>query len=580
MFFNILFLVLIYSFFFIIIISAGKILNKYILKFNQLGLGELGIFGFLSIYYLVLILHFITPINEMLIYSIYSILIFTFIKNFKEIKINTEIKSYSLILIFIIFILLSITNNHHDDLYIFQLPIINYMQNLKIVFGLVNLNDFIGQGHSLYEVMSFFKIPFFENRAYFLLPILFLNFFVIYLFEVLKLEKNQFLKLFISFIFILLIIRFNRSKEFGTDLPVLCLLFYIQINLLRFLEKKNFDFFLKSILACLFAVVFKLYGALSIFYLIPFLILLKKNIFNIFKKKIFLTFVFLLFSLTLSKNLIVSGCLFYPIATTCLDKNLASWSVGKENSAKRYEFYKAQTYGWRSYTKNINNKNFISAKNYNNLDYFEKIKGVLSDKDLEKTLTGFFLVIIFLAMSFYSKNKIKKLTLKKIEKFLISLFVFIPFLIWFFKIPQSRYGFFAYYSFFIFIIFYFYFSLGEISKKISLSIFLIAIFYLGTKNIHRVKNEISNLENLTYEYPIKTFDNFDYSSLKFGNLFINFPNNSFMECGNIPMPCASNKNMVSSLKKIRGYYFLIGDSAGLSEHIDLSSIYDMIDTNN
>ena len=63
------------------------------------------------------------------------------------------------------------------------------MQNYKIVFGLINLNDFIGQGHSFYEIMSFFKAPIFENRTYFLLPVIFLNFFVIYLFEKLKEEK-------------------------------------------------------------------------------------------------------------------------------------------------------------------------------------------------------------------------------------------------------------------------------------------------------------------------------------------------------------------------------------------------------
>ena len=137
---------------------------------------------------------------------------------------------------------MSITNNHHDDLYIFQLPIINYMQNYKIVFGLINLNDFIGQGHSFYEIMSLFKIPIYENRAYFLLPIIFLNFFVIFLFESLKNENNKLIKYFIYFIIVLLIIRFNRSKEYGTDLPILCLLFYIQINLFSFINSKILNF--------------------------------------------------------------------------------------------------------------------------------------------------------------------------------------------------------------------------------------------------------------------------------------------------------------------------------------------------
>ena len=186
---------------------------------------------------------------------------------------------------------MSVTNNHHDDLYIFQLPIINYMQNYKIVFGLVNLNDFIGQGHSFYEIMSLFKIPIYENRAYFLLPIIFVNFFVIFLFESLKNENNKLIKYFIYFIIVLLIIRFNRSKEYGTDLPILCLLFYIQINLFSFINSKNIEFFFKSLLAGLFCIILKLYGVLSLLYLCAFLPLLKKDVFGIFEKKICIFFI-------------------------------------------------------------------------------------------------------------------------------------------------------------------------------------------------------------------------------------------------------------------------------------------------
>jgi hypothetical protein len=153
------------------------------------------------------------------------------------------------------------------------------MQNFKIVFGLINLNDFIGQGHSFYEIMSFFKVPIYENRAYFLIPIIFLNFFVIYLFEKLKEEKNYLIKYFIYFIIILLIVRFSRSKEYGTDIPILCLLFYIQLNFLSFLNTKNFQFFLKSILASIFCVILKLYGITSLFYLL--------GIYTNFKKRYF-----------------------------------------------------------------------------------------------------------------------------------------------------------------------------------------------------------------------------------------------------------------------------------------------------
>ena len=156
MFLNITSLILIYSFFSTIILSAGKIGNKYIFQFKDLSFGEFGILGFVIVYFAILVIHFFYSINDYFIYFTYFILISYFLSNFKIFFKELKISSYKFGLIFLVFILLSITNNHHDDLYIFQLPIINYMQNFKIVFGLINLNDFIGQGHSFYEIMSFF----------------------------------------------------------------------------------------------------------------------------------------------------------------------------------------------------------------------------------------------------------------------------------------------------------------------------------------------------------------------------------------------------------------------------------------
>ena len=129
MFFNIASLILIYSFFLTIIFAAGKIGNNHIFKFKNLGFGEFGILGFLILYFVILVVHFFSSINDYFIYCTYFILLFYFLFNFKSWLNELKISSYKFGIIFLIFILLSITNNHHDDLYIFQLPIINYMQN-------------------------------------------------------------------------------------------------------------------------------------------------------------------------------------------------------------------------------------------------------------------------------------------------------------------------------------------------------------------------------------------------------------------------------------------------------------------
>jgi hypothetical protein len=579
MFYNIISLVLIYSFFSAVIFSAGKIGNNYIFKFKNLNFGEFGILGFVIIYFVTLVVHFFYSINDYFIYFTYFILISYFLLNSKIFFSELKIGSYKFGLIFLVFILLSITNNHHDDLYIFQLPIINYMQNFKIVFGLINLNDFIGQGHSFYEIMSFFKVPIYENRAYFLLPIIFLNFFVIYLFEKLKEEKNYLIKYFIYFIIILLIVRFSRSKEYGTDIPILCLLFYIQLNFLSFLNTKNFQFFLKSILASIFCIILKLYGITSLFYLLAFIPILKKDIFKIFEKKRILIFFTSILLLTLVKNFIVSGCLFYPISKTCFDKKNISWAVSKEVAQKRNEFYNAQVKGWRAYTKNINGGEFINAKDYLESNTSERIKGLLSDKDFEKILTGLMLPILLILVSIFFKEKIKINKINISSNILIILFLFIPLLIWLTSFPQSRYGYFSYISFIIFYISFYYFKIGKFNHKFVVSTFSILLILLITKNILRIKNEISvNIYN-DQNYPIKKFRSDDYAVKYIDNIEFNFPLNSFMECSNIPMLCMSNIDMINTVSIKKNYFFLKSNSEVMKEHIKSSAIYDMIETN-
>jgi hypothetical protein len=579
MFYNIISLVLIYSFFSAVIFSAGKIGNNYIFKFKNLNFGEFGILGFVIIYFVTLVVHFFYSINDYFIYFTYLILISYFLLNSKIFFSELKIGSYKFGLIFLVFILLSITNNHHDDLYIFQLPIINYMQNFKIVFGLINLNDFIGQGHSFYEIMSFFKVPIYENRAYFLLPIIFLNFFVIYLFEKLKEEKNYLIKYFIYFIIILLIVRFSRSKEYGTDIPILCLLFYIQLNFLSFLNTKNFQFFLKSILASIFCIILKLYGITSLFYLLAFIPILKKDIFKIFEKKRILIFFTSILLLTLVKNFIVSGCLFYPISKTCFDKKNISWAVSKEVAQKRNQFYNAQVKGWRAYTKNINGGEFINAKDYLESNTSERIKGLLSDKDFEKILTGLMLPILLILVSIFFKEKIKINKINISSNILIILFLFIPLLIWLTSFPQSRYGYFSYISFIIFYISFYYFKIGKFNHKFVVSTFSILLILLITKNILRIKNEISvNIYN-DQNYPIKKFRSDDYAVKYIDNIEFNFPLNSFMECSNIPMLCMSNIDMINTVSIKKNYFFLKSNSEVMKEHIKSSAIYDMIETN-
>ena len=376
-----------------------------------------------------------------------------------------------------------------------------------------------------------------------------------------------------------MIVRFSRSKEYGTDLPILCLLFYIQLNFLSFLNTKNYQFFLKSILAALFCIILKLYGITSLFYLLAFIPVLKKDIFKIFEEKRILIFLTSILFLTLIKNFIVSGCLFYPISKTCLAKENISWAIGKEVAQERNEFYNAQVKGWRAYTKNINRGEFINAKDYLDSNTTEKIKGLLSDKDFEKILTGLILPILFILVSIFFKEKIKINKINILSNILIILLLFVPLLIWLILFPQSRYGYFSYISFIIFYISFNFLNVGKLNRRLVIVFFSILLIFLVGKNISRIKNEISNNVYNDDNYPIKKFRSDNYSVKYINNIKFNVPLNSFMECSNIPMLCMSNINMVYKVKKIKNYYFLENNSDAMKKHIKSSAVYDMIETN-
>ena len=106
-----------------------------------------------------------------------------------------------------------------------------------------------------------------------------------------------------------------------------------------------------------------------------------------------------------------------------MDKKYASWSIGKEVAEKRNEFYSAQVVGWRSYTKNINQGEFLSAKEYLETNIEEKIKGLKTDKDIEKIITGIVLIFLFIIVAILSKNKLfEKITQSKLTYIPIFLF--------------------------------------------------------------------------------------------------------------------------------------------------------------
>ena len=60
--------------------------------------------------------------------------------------------------------------------------------------------------------------------------------------------------------------------------------------------------------------------------------------------KVFFFIIFLIL-LSFTKNIITSGCFFYQLKNMCLDKNVASWSIGNNVANERHIFTAASSKG-------------------------------------------------------------------------------------------------------------------------------------------------------------------------------------------------------------------------------------------
>ena len=569
---------LIYNFYTFITLIAGFIFRKIFLKnkLDSLTIGEVGIFGFLFTYFIVTIFHFLIPINLKFSLVFYFFCIIFFLFEFKNLKdfIRSNINKYLIVLYFLGF-LTAVTNNLHDDWQLYQLPIINYMQQFKIIFGLISLNDYYGQGHSFYELMSVFQLPFIKNTSLYLLPVIFVVFFLSHILNLIRTTDNKG-KLYLFFIIALILLRFSRSKEFGTDLPVICLLFIIQIYVLNFIQKPNIELLFKVVILFIFAVFLKIYAALAILYL---LFLLKKNNFNfvldIFKFNRLSFFIIFLILISFSKNIITSGCFFYQLKNMCFDKNVASWSVGNKVANERHIFTSASSKGWKAYVRTENPKKFVSAEEYLEISKFNYLKYLSKDAIFDRLIIT--LLICFIFIIFHIKN-LKKIERNKIfsSNSILLFGSFIAVIIWILKIPNVRYGGYAYVPFFIFMVIFYYYDLKEVNKKfIKIFIFLCLIFFTS-KNLNRVYEEISVDKYLNY--PFSNFKKIDYKTHYVKNFEINVPVNQLW-CGNIPMLCSSGDYLINNVILKNSYIFLFSKEKDMIKFINRTAYYDIIEEN-
>ena len=553
-----------FLFFSISIVGYGFLLKDRILKIN-FNFGEIGILGFFFLYIIANVLNFFVPIHIYLSLGILFIGFVLFINNYKKVIISKKILAC---IIFLLLFISSLTINLHDDALLYQLPYVKYKQEFKIIFGLVYLNDFLAYSHGLYDTMALFKVPFFENRLIFIIPIIFFMFFILSIIEYLDKKENITYTLII-FIAFLILFKFTRSKEFGTDIPVVALLFLVQIYLLKFLFKKDDEYFYKMLVMFTLAVLYKLYAALAIFYFLIFIFNLKKYFYDLVTNKR-LIFIFLIFVsfVTFSKNIIQSGCLNFPITFTCIDKQELKWSAGKEISEWRNEVLKAGVKGWMPYVRENQYKDKIFPKQFNEQFKYNFHKYVFKDPDSEKILIILLICLLVISLNFFSEEK--NLKIKRPAQFtLFILCSLIPAILWFWLMPYTRYGGYAYLSFSLIILYYNLTFKPYHLFKIANFILIFGIIYFLSKNILRINNELVNYNNLdtAKSLLIKNLGNYQFKIKQINNEKKIYISSHNWWCGNVPIPCLPGfwENMNIKINEKYGYQII---SVNQKEYLD------------
>jgi hypothetical protein len=558
---NIVIFISIFIFFSFSILGFGSALNRIIIKLN-LNIGEQGIIGFFTLYSISLFLNFFFPLSLKLTLSILIIGNFLFLFTIKKIFNNFK---YSNLIIIILSILCAITTNLHDDHLLYQLPYIDLKQNYKIIFGLVHLNDFLTYTHGFYDTMALFQVPFFGNRLVFLLPVIFLMFFAIIINEFISKEKRGVIFYFLLSILSLILLKFTRSKQYGTDIPVISLIFLVQLYILDYIKYKNIENFYKIIIFFSLAVFYKLYAIISFFYLIIFRKLKFKEIF--LKKKLTFIIVLILGITTLSKSFISSGCFSYPISSSCINENYVKWSIGKDFVKFREKQTKAAVRGWLPYIKSTDFKEMLMPEDYLSKFKFNYHKNVFLDPDKERLLIVILISILFFAINIYINkfNNKQNDNEKYNEIYFCSI---ITIFLWFIMFPYSRYGGYAYLLFFLILSSNYFFRYNKCNKIFCIIIISVFTSFFLLKNLNRINNELveNNLIKKNLEYPIPKFNEIEFRVMKKNGTKFNISKHKTI-CGLVPFPCLPDhyKNLEIKIDKKLNYYFLYGNGSQRKE---------------
>ena len=470
-----------YFFLIIICFANGSLFLNTLNKNNNYGFFERIIFGIVLSGFIGVFLNFFLPLNDIIIILNF---IFSLIYIY-HIKLTLKY-SKSEISIFIILSLLSFLQIYaagfSDDLNHYHGGHITNSDNGNIIIGSNLLNDHFGYSPIWLITQSYLNLnAMFLQSIHVVNAILFTAVVGILLNEIYKNYKDKLanpVNFFCIFSSLFILLKYTRLKEFGVDRPAtllfIFLIFYFVKNLSTEKNKEEeienlilFKFFLVGIYLFFNKIIL-----LSIFILPTFYLISKKN-YKFFFNKYFI-FLLLIFFTLIIRNILVSGCIIYPMPFLCID---LSWTT--EDYAQRLYLMT------EIITKNINNT-FNKEEYLFALESFRWVNGWYARTKIEFNEFIFTCAFAFLLTTLVIKKTKKiKFFCKKILLYSIFLITIFSILI-FIKAPVIRYQHQLFLCFF-YLISLFFFTNVKIKNYIIYIIIFVLLFNVS-KNIKRISN--------------------------------------------------------------------------------------------
>lgn len=511
------------------------------------------VFGAIFVSFIALLLNFFFPLSKLIgnIFIIISFLFFLVIIYSEKNKLN--LLKFTVLSSIIVTILIMYSTINRPDSGLYHLPYIQLINEHKILIGISNIHLRFGHISILQYLSAIYNNSFFPIEVIVLPPAIIAGSTFLYFFSFLDKKYNFLeLKIFVSLVAIYSLYSFNRYSGFGNDAPSHLLLFLISIFFLqKQFQLKNTDYFGAIVLISIFIFMqktFMIFLPIICFCLYLFF-LIKKNIYKNFK----ILFSIIFIKLWIIKNVLVSGCLVFPISILCFDSlNYVNIDLIKDFEIRSESWSK----DWPNRTDknikmNIFNENFNWFKTWYN-NHFNYIV---------KKLTPFILLLLLIVVYGYifSKNLIREINTIFVKKnyFILGL-SFLFCIIWFLKFPIYRYGqsFLALTLIPAFTLCLIYFSHIEKVKNLLIVTTILISLVVVSKNFLRIyqKNEIRNQWPNIYTLSELKKDNYKKKliSIKNNDVFIYYFNKNG-ECMYNLSPC-SNFLINGINKKIKNNY--------------------------